>query len=719
MKAERDQTPSPGPSSRRSVQPRMSNSTMSIVLRPVVSALLMLAMLGTWSGEVRAEEAAGRPPVHVQIVLDSSGSMKQNDPRRLSSLAGMIFTDLAGPDDWVGVLSMRKGEFVEERITQIEGRRERARESVRGLPFRGSTYCAEPLQQAAAGLADLRKRDPTARQFVIFLSDGECPPDSAAIVREAARELGDDDVRIFSIGLFEDDALAEGDPTRDLRTMASVSDGEFFRVKKAADLPEGFAAILGRIVGSEAQKIALEPGGDVTAELDGYAYDASFIATGSGKPVVIDQAQGPGESAIDLPRRTRHAGVGERFYAAAFDNGAGRHYSVLRIDEPPAGTWTFRVDGPSDLKGLLIQNYALDPVVELEDLRDVYAVGQEVTPVAWLRGKGGDRIDDQAFLEKVEFTVYLTDPKGKQRTMTLEPTKDGTFRGKATLQHPGEYVVRGRARMRSGGLDKRTETFTFAAVQPKLVFADAQEAIDFGSVKAGRSTDSFSLDFSGSELPHAVGVRLRLDGLERVAVDPNELELASDATQSEVSFEIGADHPGGAVHGTLVVDGVGQPLRRDVKGEVVPLTFWELWGRLVTAIGIGLLGLLLLIFIVYGFVKGHSFSSDARINWGDSLDRLDKNEIVIRELRGTGKGFYRNAKLVIGGANSPLAIGGVELAEIEATGASQTTLTAASGAELRKINKFDDSRSKTVDGNTTAMHQGEIYQIGEIYLRLQ
>jgi hypothetical protein len=681
--------------------------------------MLWFALFLLWAMPLQAQENQGRPPIHVQLVLDSSGSMEDNDPRRLSSLAGMIFTDLAGPHDWVGVVSMRKGRFVEERITRIGGRRSEVRESVRGLPFRGSTYCAEPLRQAAKGLEDLRKKDPDARQFVVFLSDGKCPADSGAAVRDAARTLGDDDVRIFSIGLFEDAAFEEGDPTRDLRTMASVSDGEFFRVKKAADLPEGFAAILGRIVGSEAQPVTLEAGEDATAQLDGYSYDASFIATGSGKSVVVDEATGPGGEPLDLPRRARHAADRDGFYSAAFGNGAGRHYSVLRIDEPSAGTWTFRVDGPSNLKGLLIQNYALDPVVELADVRDVYAVGEEVTPRAWLRGKGGDRIEDAAFLEKVEFTVYLTDPKGKQRTMTLEATDDGTFRGKAALDHPGDYVVRGRARMKTGGLDKRTEPFTFTARKSSLAFATDQQSIDLGSVKAGTTTEPHGLDFGASELPRAVKVRLELDGLEGVRVKPGDLEITAGQTTAEATFTIYADHPGGPIEGTLRVEGAGKPLTLPVTGEVVPLTFWERWGRLVMAIGVGVLGLLLLIFIVYGFVSGHSFSSDARINWGESLERLDKNEIVIRELRGTGKGFYSNAKLEIGGPNSPLAIGGVKLAEIEATGPTQTTITAAEGAELRKINKFDESRSKKVDGGTAAMHQGEIYQVGEMYLRLQ
>lgn len=685
------------------------------MLRLAIRFLIVGLCLAALSASAVAEE--GRPSIHVQLVLDSSGSMKDNDPKRLSSLAGMIFTDLAGPNDWLGVLSMQKDRFVTEELRKAGEERKDLRDSVRELPFSGSTYCARPLEEAARGLAELRQKEPRARQFVIFFSDGACRGDHEE-VRAAAADLANQRVKVFSIGLFGALGQSGVDPTADLRTMAAVTDGEFFQVGKASDLPERFAAILGRIVGSEALPVELRAAQDATAELDGYVYDASFIVTGSGKPVIIDKAAGPEQAPLKLPHRANHASSGEGHYVAAFGTGTGQHYSVLRIDEPAAGAWTFKVDGPQDLKGLLIQNYALDPVVEMAGTRDAYPLGEKAEPVAWLRGKDGKPIDDAKFLEKVVFTAYFTDANGRERELELKPDAGGKFRGSVKLDVPGTWLVRARARMKSGGLDKRTEPSKFEVRATKLGLGAGQKPIDLGTIKAGATSKGYPCDLGGSQLPGPVEVEIRLEGIDDVELEKTSAKLTPDAATFEEAFTVQADHAGGPIHGSLVVEHGGQSVTIEVLGEVLPLTFWERWGRLVIAIGVGLLLLVLFIIILRGFLSPHRFPADARLNWGENMDRLKKNEVVIRELRGSDRGFYRNAKLEIGGPDG-FPAGGVRLGELEATGPQQITIRGAEGAVLEKVNKFDESKTSPVEGNQTGIHSGEVYRIGELYLRLR
>lgn len=670
-------------------------------------------LIWLWSLPLAAQDH--RAPIHVQIVLDSSGSMVDNDPGRLSSLAGMIFSDLAGPGDSVGILSMRAGKFVEEPIGAIGERRKKVRDSVKSLPFLGSTFCAEPLEAAAAGLARMRTKQPKARQFVVFLSDGVCPEGQPEAVREAARQLGTAGVKVFSIGLFGD---GPGDPTADLRAMAALTDGEFFSATQASDLPQRFASILGRIVGSEAQTITIEPGADVMATLDGYVYDASLIITGSRTPIVVTKAEGPVDTKLDLPRRAPYAVTSPNFHIAAFSNNRGSHYSVLRIEEPAAGNWTFQVDGPADMQALLIQNYALDPVVEFANPRPVYALGESCELKAWLRGKGDAKISDPKFLAKVEFTVTLADPSGKEHALVLKPGADGTFAGAQKLDVPGKWTVRGRARMKSGGLDKRTALRRFEVRAATLALAPNHPPIDLGSVDAGSTTKPFTIDLTGSEFPAADELALRLEGAPGIRHTPGSMKIGPNSKTGEVTFTIETDHPGGPVSGKLLIDMHGTTVALPVTGTVVPLSFWERWGRLIITIGVGLLLLLLVLFVLYGFVSPHAFPADARLNWGESLDRLKKNEILIREIQGTGKGFYKNARLVVGGPGSFLPADGAVLAEIAVAGAAQIVIRSPN-VPLHKVNKFDDSKTKAVDGNETAMHSGEIYQVGKLYLRLR
>ncbi len=685
-------------------------------MRPSLLQLAVFLLILLWVLPTAADE--GRTPIHVQIVLDSSGSMTDNDPRRLSSLAGMIFSDLAAAGDSVGILSMRKGKFVTEALAPIGDRRKKVRESVRLLPFQGSTYCADPLEEAALGLETLRKSQPTGRQFVIFLSDGVCPDTHKDRVRDAARALGTAGVKVFSIGLFGAEAAAGPDATADLRAMAALTDGEFFSAQTAADLPRQFASILGRIVGSEAEVLTLEAGADTMAALDGYVYDASLILTGTRTPIIIKKAVGPVDTKLEMPGRASHSVTSSAFHLAAFGNDVGGQYSVLRIEEPAPGNWTFRIDGPADVEALLIQNYALDPVVELGTTKTIYAVGEDCTVRAWLRGKGDEKIADAGFLDRVEFTVTLADPSQNETQVVLKPGPDGVFVGTQKLDVAGEWTARGRARMKKGGLDKRTAQAKFEVRVPSLALAKNHPPIDFGSIDAGATTEPFKVDLAGSEFPAAAKITLSVDGLNGMRHAPKGFDVGPTAHTGEVRFTAEADHAGGPVSGTLVIGMNGATVSLPVSGTIIPLSFWERWGRLIITIAVALLVLLLLLFIIYGYVSPHSFPADARLNWGESKDRLKKNEILISEIQGTRSGFYKNAKLTVGGPGSFMPADGAVLAEIEATGPSQITIRSPS-VELHKVNKFDDSKTKAVDGNETGMHSGEIYQIGKFYLRLR
>jgi hypothetical protein len=302
--------------------------------------------------------------------------------------------------------------------------------------------------------------------------------------------------------------------------------------------------------------------------------------------------------------------------------------------------------------------------------------------------------------------------------MKLKPDESGSFGGKLELDVGGKWEVRGRARMLSGGLDKRTSPASFSVVAPKLVLADGSGAIDLGEVKAGAKTATYAIDFEGSVLPRPHHAELS-SNLPKMKLTGTDAVLGPDKTLVEVAFDVMADHPGGPVDGqvSIKLNGTEQRLDVPVTGTVVPLTFWEKWGRLVIVIGAGVAGLFLLIFIVLGFTKPHRFPPDSRIHWGDSIERLNKNELVISEMKGTGTGFYRSARLRVGGAGHELAVGGVHVATIWMESASRIMIR-GENVELRKVNKFDDKKTKAVEDNECSLETGEIFQAGELYLRI-
>jgi hypothetical protein len=675
--------------------------------------LVLLSIL--WALPLSAQEA--RPPVHIEIVLDSSGSMLDNDPGRLSSLAGMIFADLAAPDDLVGVQSMKKQGYTLQRLAPVSEVRAKARQEIGKLPFHGVTDCAGPLKIAADELK--KAKTGTSRQFVVFLSDGVCPrerPDQEQALLSAAESLRLQGVRVFSIGLFDEAATEGKDPERDLKTLASATNGEYFRAEKAADLPLRFAEILGRIVGSEAQPFALEPGKATTVELDGYVADASVIVTSTKRAVRVTRALAPDGVVLPVPLKTPPFEASESaFFESAGTNSKGAHYVVLRLIAPKSGAWSFVVDAPADANALVIQNYALIPELEVaSSLRK----GEPANLTMRLKGPDGKPVTDAKFLAKVVASIQITRPDGSTERLALTAQPDGALVGEITPALDGTWKFVGNVALKTGGLKKSTAEVSAEVLDLKLAFGAAQKPIDLGEIKAGEKSSGQSLDLSASKMggPYKVDVTIDLAG---VAVTPAELGLTPEKLKFDVVFEVDINHSGGPVKGLLKVGKGGASIEIPVIATVMPLTFWEKHGKLVIAILSALGLLLLMLFLAKGFLGPHSFSPEARINWGESMDRLNKNALVIREIRGTGSGFYRNAKLVFGGPTSFAPADGSPLVTIEAVGPNRMEIRAESGVELLSVNKFDQEKTKKVEDGTCPISTGEIYKVGQFFLRVR
>jgi hypothetical protein len=214
-----------------------------------------------------------------------------------------------------------------------------------------------------------------------------------------------------------------------------------------------------------------------------------------------------------------------------------------------------------------------------------------------------------------------------------------------------------------------------------------------------------------------ISAELKVD-LTQIQIRPADVQITAASPKITGRFEVDKSHLGGPVQGSLEIIAGGLKVTVPVKGEVIALTFWERWGERIIELLVGLFILLLLIFLIHGFVSPHDFPPEARINWGNSLERLEKNRTVIREIAGARRGFRRNAQLRIGGPKSFLS-SGAESAVIEAVGPNQMVITIAKGAELRKVNKFDPSKDKVVEGGSCPIHAGEIFKIGDLYLRVQ
>jgi Ca-activated chloride channel family protein len=181
-----------------------------------------------------------RKPANVLLVLDTSGSMTQENRLENAKQGLQAFIAQVQPQDNVGltVFSDHVDELVE--IQPIKGNRAKLREIVRNLPADGGTAIYDAT---AAGVAQVSKLADTSRiNAVVLLTDGE-DVDSTRSVDQVVRELeaqGDSTkrVRVFTIAYSAGAAGA----AEKLERIADASGGRAY-VGKTSDIESVYRSI--------------------------------------------------------------------------------------------------------------------------------------------------------------------------------------------------------------------------------------------------------------------------------------------------------------------------------------------------------------------------------------------------------------------------------------------------------------------------------------------
>jgi len=165
--------------------------------------------------------------------------------------------------------------------------------------------------------------------------------------------------------------------------------------------------------------------------------------------------------------------------------------------------------------------------------------------------------------------------------------------------------------------------------------------------------------------------------------------------------------------------GKGKTASFTVDTQLVPATFWKRYKRLLMILGSALLALLLLLWLIIGFMRPHAFPDNLQVCWGQKIERLERNSMPVSEVPGSSRGFYRNAQLWIGGRKCFLQSGWPARARFEATSRRGISLIAdSSDVSLERINKFDNDKRDSLSSGA-GVSVGDIYKINDLYLRLK
>lgn len=354
------------------------------LLRLSVGVLLMVACA------VQAVGAGGE--ADARILIDISGSMKQNDPHNLRRPALRMLVGLLPEDARAGVWTF--GQYVNMLIPlgQVDGAwRERARGEAGSIGSPGQFTNIEAVIRRS--IADWEGPATRYQRHLILLTDGmvdisKNPGKNAAsrrrILEQLLPRLKAHDARVHTI------ALSERADHELMRTLSRESGGWYEQVNDAQQLQRVFLRIFEKV------------GRPDTLPLK----DNSFLVDSSIQEVtlLVFRQESAAPTRVITPS-------GETFDAKSAPQGVNWHrdlgYDLLTIARPESGEWRIQAAMDPDNRVIVVT----DLKMHSNQLPNRFVLGERL-PLAVSFTNQGERIVRKDFLDLVTLEGRYTDSKG-------------------------------------------------------------------------------------------------------------------------------------------------------------------------------------------------------------------------------------------------------------------------------------------------------------------
>lgn len=274
-------------------------------------------------------------------------------------------------------------------------------------------------------------------------------------------------------------------------------------------------------------------------------------------------------------------------------------------------------------------------------------VGSPVKLIAALRSPSGTQAGARELPQRFALHGEISGSP-----VEFTPEAEGRFTALVTFHASGNVPVHLRAT--GEGLDAAGEGLV--NVEARFVYSGGPILIDLGHLKAGNQSCKrvlFVRDQEGQvplhfrtlqSTPAHYTLLLRRAG---ESYHPGTTIPLNAGEQLEVCLDSGRWARSSQTIGepwiALTRDGDGgdrEALRIQLNWQVEGLSFWERWGWLLLA----LLVLAVIAFLVYGYIKPQRFPKDLALTFVPTYEELDQSPQPVRQWRGVGIGFYRDAQ---------------------------------------------------------------------------
>ena len=481
--------------------------------RSAIKCLIILTFL-VFSGFQPA--FAANPGMDVALVLDTSGSMKKNDPNQLRVQAAKLFVSLLSRKDKVSLIGFSNRAYPVTPLLSLNTQKNESR-LLKAIDKMATNGQLTNLHDAIKGGYDLLKKqkDEKRARHIILMSDGKMDLGNRSTnlkllektLDELAPKLAKDKIKLHTIAFTEDSYIPL------LKLAAQDTKGEFVLLKNANGIHQVFENIFERTKSPEMLPL----------EEDSFIVDKNVkeitIVASKFRPDTVISLEAPGGNEVSLANHNSNV---KWFKARKFD--------LITIKKPAPGYWLIKYSEGGN-KAYIVSDITL----EASSTKSTADPGAPLHIQASLEKKN-KRIKNKNILNSTRFTVRVTSPTGAEIENKLKDDgseigserKDGIYGISYAFDKEGPYKIEITARGET--FDRKKTLFVnVTSTALKTPFKIQQQVINTPDMIDTKST---------TDLPVANSAHDLID--DGAVAGPDDNTVTQTVTQSKSTID--AEH---------------------------------------------------------------------------------------------------------------------------------------------------------------------------------
>ena len=403
--------------------------------------------------------ADGQAGVDAVLLMDSSGSMAKNDPKKLRVPAAKMFMSLLGERDRVGLISFSDNGYPVLHLTApTPANSSRILASADRVSSKGVYTNLHAALVKGIAMLDKEGR-PGQEKMLILMSDGKMDVGDAdedwklrqQVQGGILQQLKDKRIKVYAI------AFTAASDTELLKEIADGTGAIFRLAYTDEDLHKVFAAIFESA--KDPDMLPIE-GGEFA--VDSSIEEVTIVASKEREDVrvYLQTPDGKKLGSDDADDRLKWF--------------LSHHFDMITISNPQPGRWKL-LSTAGNNRAYIVTNMALNHSPQEPRLK----VNQDMVLEVWLE-EDGELLDREAVLTNTAFEIEVEDPNGAKARFSLfdrgeygdRKAADGIYSNTLAYENPGSYRLSMLAR---GATFQRQKTVYFDVAPPPEAAADTPE----------------------------------------------------------------------------------------------------------------------------------------------------------------------------------------------------------------------------------------------------